>query len=80
MYMMYMNECQQQCSALIREKDAVHTIMEQKIKVLVSSIAQAVDLIVRGPLGQATSGPIHALTKVRRVHDMFCYCSDCLMC
>ena len=50
----------------MREKDAVHTIMEQKIKVLVESIAQALDVVIRDPTKSSAlpSGPVQALAKV----------------
>lgn len=57
---------QQQCSALMREKEAVHTIMERKIKVLVESVAQALDVLIRDPSKSSSlaNGPVHALAKV----------------
>lgn len=50
-----------QCEVLIKERQAVHTIMEQKIKVLVQSVAQAVGVVLHGAQGGGTTG--HALAK-----------------
>lgn len=50
------------CESLIREREAVHTIMEQKIKVLVNSVAQAVGAVLQNSQGGGSAGP--ALAKV----------------
>ena len=56
------------CDLLVREREAVHTIMEQKIKVLVQGIAQSVGVVLQGGyLGGAQHGQsgvaVQALTK-----------------
>ncbi len=46
----------------MKERQAVHTIMEQKIKVLVQSISQAVSVVLQNSQGGGPTG--HALAKV----------------
>lgn len=46
----------------MKERQAVHTIMEQKIKVLVQSVAQAVSVVLNSVQGGGPTG--HALAKV----------------
>ena len=58
-------ELQTRCESLIREREAVHTIMEQKIKVLVNSVAQAVGAVLQNSQGGGSAGP--ALAKVDRI-------------
>jgi hypothetical protein len=48
----------------VKERQAVHTIMEQKIKVLVQSVAQAVGVVLHSSQGGGPTG--HALAKVWR--------------
>lgn len=55
---------QNRCETLVKERQAVHTIMEQKIKVLVQSVAQAVSVVLHSSQGGGPTG--HALAKVRR--------------
>jgi hypothetical protein len=61
-------ELQSRCNLLLKERDAVCTIMEQKIKVLVSNISQAVGMVLQGDYqhgraGEHQHGPGQALSK-----------------
>ena len=62
-------ELQSKCGLLMKERDAVCTIMEQKIKVLVQNISQAVSVVLHNEGGNRTDGPGQALNKVELVHD-----------
>jgi hypothetical protein len=54
---------QTRCEVLVKEREAVQTIMEQKIKVLVQSVAHAMGAVLQSaPQGGGTAG--HALSKV----------------
>lgn len=59
---------QAKCVTMQREREAVQTIMEQKIKVLVQSVTQSASQIMNestsdgGPLGSSATG--QALTRV----------------
>jgi hypothetical protein len=54
---------QTRCDVLVREREAVQTIMEQKIKVLVQSVAHAVGAVLQtSPQAGGSAG--HALSKV----------------
>jgi len=55
---------QNKCNTLIKERDAVSTIMETKIKVLVQSVAQSAGAVVSSnpAIGKSQAGA--ALTKV----------------
>jgi len=55
---------QNKCNTLIKERDAVSTIMESKIKVLVQSVAQSAGAVVSSnpAIGKSQAGT--ALTKV----------------
>ena len=52
---------QDRCEILVKERQAVHTIMEQKIKVLVQSVAQAVGVVLHNVQGGGSTG--NALAK-----------------
>ena len=52
---------QDRCDVLTKERQAVHTIMEQKIKVLVQSVAQAVGVVLHNVQGGGSTG--NALAK-----------------
>ena len=52
---------QGRCEVLVKERQAVHTIMEQKIKVLVQSVAQAVGVVLHNVQGGGSTG--NALAK-----------------
>ena len=60
-------ELQTKCSLLMKERDAVCTIMEQKIKVLVQNISQAVSVVLHNEGGNRADGPGQALNKVCNV-------------
>lgn len=62
---------QSKCDTLVKEREAVTTIMEQKIKVLVQSVAQSVSAVVSSnpevggsAAGQALSKDLHALQRL----------------
>jgi hypothetical protein len=59
---------QGRCNALVKEREAVQTIMEQKIKVLVQSVAQATNSLLQangaGSGNPAQGNMVQALTKV----------------
>ncbi len=54
------------CDNLVKEREAVQTIMEHKIKVLVQSVAQAASAVVAAPGGAPgnSAAAAQALTKV----------------
>jgi hypothetical protein len=54
---------QNKCDNLVREREAVQTIMEHKIKVLVQSVAQATGVLVNS-LPPNSSPASQALAKV----------------
>jgi hypothetical protein len=54
---------QSKCDNLVREREAVQTIMEHKIKVLVQSVAQATGVLVNSLPPNATPAS-QALAKV----------------
>jgi hypothetical protein len=54
------------CDLLVKEREAVHTIMEQKIKVLVQGVSNALGAVLQSaPMGGGAAGA--ALAKVSRV-------------
>ncbi len=57
---------QNKCDNLVREREAVQTIMEQKIKVLVQSVAQATGVLVNS-LPPNANPASQALAKVTRI-------------
>jgi archaellum component FlaC len=56
---------QSRCDTLVKEREAVQTIMEQKIKVLVQSVAQAANAVVAGNIASTNpqASAAQALTK-----------------
>lgn len=56
---------QSKCETLIKDRDAVQTILEHKIKVLVQSVAQGANAMVNSTPGGSASGIGQALSKVR---------------
>lgn len=58
-----MQVLQSRNDTLTKEREAVQTIMEQKIKVLVQSVAQAANAVTAGAAG-SQQGAAQALTKV----------------
>ena len=62
-------ELQAKCNLLMKERDAMCTIMEQKIKLLVSNISQAVGVILQNDRTDGSSNsPSRALTQVSNIH------------
>lgn len=57
-------ELQSKCETLIKDRDAVQTILEHKIKVLVQSVAQGANAVVNSSPGVSSSGVGLALAKV----------------
>jgi len=61
---------QTRCSVLVKEREAMHTIMEQKIKVLVQSVASVVGAVLQsapqsgGAAGQALTRDVAALQRL----------------
>ena len=61
------NELKTRCETLTKEREAVHTIMEQKIKVLVESVANSVSAVLMttpSPAGSALSKDVAALQRL----------------
>jgi kinesin family protein 3/17 len=61
------NELKSRCETLTKEREAVHTIMEQKIKVLVESVANSVSAVLQttpSPAGSALSKDVAALQRL----------------
>lgn len=56
---------QSRCEMLVKEREAVQTIMEQKIKVLVQSVAQAANAVIGGSIASTNPQSLaaQALTK-----------------
>jgi len=54
---------QTKCNTLIKERDAVQTIMEHKIKLLVQNVAQSASAVVNGSPQIASTAPGQALSK-----------------
>ena len=70
-------ELQAKCALLMKERDAMCTIMEQKIKLLVSNISQAVGVILQNDRGDGSSNsPSRALTQVSELHGEVVVCTD----
>lgn len=59
------SELQSKCNVLLKERDAVCTIMEQKIKVLVNNISQALSLVLQNDMysKHINDGAGNALSK-----------------
>jgi hypothetical protein len=61
------NDLKSRCETLTKEREAVHTIMEQKIKVLVESVANSVSAVLQtnpSPAGSALSKDVAALQRL----------------
>jgi hypothetical protein len=59
------------CDLLVKEREAVHTIMEQKIKVLVQGVSNALSAVLQtAPMGGGPAGA--ALAKVNDFIDTAC--------
>ena len=70
-YILNVNTSQDRCEALGKERSAVLTILEQKVLVLVESVARAAGVVVgeSDGGGSQTSEVEHALMKVQH---LFC--------